>query len=89
MGKKEFAVIALNPGHETFVVHIASLKSPSQESNVHPSCKAQIAALVANKASTSIPTEYSDFADVFSPELALKLPKHIEINDHAIKLVYN
>ena len=42
---------------------------------------------MANKASTSIPTEYSDFANVFSPELALELPEHTGINDHAIELV--
>ena len=29
----------------------------------------------------------SDFADVFSLELAFKLPKHTGINDYAIKLV--
>ena len=27
--KKEFAIAALDPGHETFVVHVASFKSPS------------------------------------------------------------
>ena len=85
--KKEFAAAALDPGHETFVVHVASLESPSQEGDVHPSRRAQIAALVANEAPTSIPTEYSDFADVFSPELASELPEHTGINDHAIKLV--
>ena len=42
---------------------------------------------MANKASTLIPTEYSDFADVFSPELASELPEHTGINDHAIELV--
>ena len=42
---------------------------------------------MANEAPISIFTEYSDFADVFSPELASKLPKHIGINDHAIELV--
>ena len=87
--KKEFAAIAFDLGHETFVVHITSLESPSQEGDVYPFCRAQIAALVANEASTLIPTEYFDFADVFSPELASELPKHIEINDHTIKLVDN
>ena len=87
VGKKEFAAAALDPGHETFIVHIASLESPSQEGDAHPSCRAQIAALVANEAPTSIPTEYSDFADVFSPELASELPEHTGINDHAIELV--
>ena len=42
---------------------------------------------MANEALTSIPTEYSDFADVFSPELASELPEHTGINDHAIELV--
>ena len=87
VGKKEFAAAFLDPGHETFVVHVASLESPSQEGDVHPSRRAQIAALVANEAPTSIPTEYSDFADVFSPELASELPEYTGINDHAIKLV--
>ena len=89
VGKKEFVAAALNPGHETFVVHVASLQSLNQENDVHPSCRAQIAALLANETSTSIPTEYSDFADVFSLELALELPEHTGINDHAIELVGN
>ena len=74
--KKEFAAAALDPGHKTFVVYIASLESPNstQKSDIYPSCRAQIAALVANKAPTSIPTKYSDFADVFFPELASELP---------------
>ena len=54
---------------------------------MHPSRRAKIAVLVANEAPTSIPTEYSDFTDVFSLELASELPEYTEINDHAIKLV--
>ena len=50
---------------------------------------AQIDALVANEAPTPISTEYSDFANVFSPELASKLPEHTRINNHAIKFVDN
>ena len=42
---------------------------------------------MANNALTTIFTKYSDFADVFSPELASKLSKHTGINDYAIKLV--
>ena len=44
---------------------------------------------MANKALNSILTKYSDFADVFSLELASELPEYTEINDHAIKLVDN
>ena len=42
---------------------------------------------MANEASTSIFIKYSDFADVFSPELASELSEYIKINYHAIKLV--
>ena len=89
VGKKEFAATFLDPGHGTFVIHITSFESPSniQKDDVYSSCRAQIAALVANKAHNSILTEYSDFADIFSPELASELPEHIEINNHAIELV--
>ena len=50
VGKKEFAAVALDPEYKTFVVHVASLESPSstQEGNVYPSCRAKIAAMVAN-----------------------------------------
>ena len=40
-----------------------------------------------NKALTSISTKYSDFANVFFPELASEFPKYTKINDHTIKLV--
>ena len=69
VGKKEFAAAALDLGHETFVVYIASFESPSQKGDIHPSRRVQIAALVVNEAPTSISTEYSDFANIFFPEL--------------------
>ena len=91
VGKKEFAAAALNPESEIFVVYVASLSSdasPSSSSlDVHPSRKPEISALIAKKAPTKVPVEYSDFADVFSPDLASELSEHIKINDHAIDLV--
>ncbi len=36
-----------------------------------------------------MPGKYVDFADVFSPKLAVELPEHTRINDHAIELVDN
>ncbi len=54
---------------------------------MHPSRRAHIAHLKANEASTEVPSEYADFADVFSSKLAVELPEHTGINDHAIKLV--
>ena len=43
--------------------------------------------MIAEEASTKVLAEYSDFADVFSPDLASELPKHTGINDYAIELV--
>ena len=81
MEKKEFAAAALNLGYETFVVYITSLSSTPLDG------KPQISGLIAKKASTKVPAKYSDFADVFFPDLVSKLPKHTRINDHAIELV--
>ena len=55
--------------------------------DVHPSRRPQVSGLIAEEAPTKILAEYSDFADVFSPDLASKLPEHTGINDHAIELV--
>ena len=87
--KKEFAVAALNPGYNTFVVYIASFESfrNNQESNIYLFCRVQITALIANEAPNSIFIEYSEFTDGFSPKLASELFEHTEINDHAIELV--
>ncbi len=54
---------------------------------MHPLKKAQIAHSKANKAPTEVPSEYADFADVFSPKLTIELTKHIKINDYTIELV--
>ena len=93
MGKKEFASAALDPEYETYVVHVTSLSSTPLTSlgspplDIYPSRRSQISGLIAEETLTKVPAEYSDFADVFSPDLASKLPKHTGINDHAIKLV--
>ena len=85
VGKKEFATAALDPEHETYLVYVASLGFPPLD--VHPSQRSQMFGLIAEEAPTKVPAEYSDFADIFSPDLASKLPEHTGINDHAIKLV--
>ena len=88
VGKKEFAAAALDPEYETYVVHVTSLSStPLASSNVHPSRRPQISGLIAEEALTKVSAKYSDFADVFSADLASKLPKYTEINDYAIELV--
>ena len=89
VGKKEFAAAALDPEHETYVVHVASLSSAPLVASldVHPSRRLQISGLIAKEAPTKVPAKYSDFADVFSLDLACKLLEHTGINNHAIKLV--
>ena len=91
VGKKEFAVGALDLEHETYVVHVGSLSSVASPSssllNIHPFCRPQIAGLIAKEAPTKISAKYSDFADVFFPDLVSKLSEHTKINKHTIKLV--
>ncbi len=54
---------------------------------MHPSKKAQIAHLKADKAPTKMPSEYADFANVLSPKLAIELLEYTRINNYTIKLV--
>ena len=71
---------------ETFVVYVAAL-SVNSDDEVHPSRRSLIVYLKADKALTKVPSEYPDFADVISLKLVAELPKHMEINNHAIELV--
>ena len=91
VGKKKFAAAALDLEYKTYVVHVGSVSSDALPSSslldVHPFWRTQISGLITEEASTKVPTKYLDFTDVFSPDLAFKLLKHTEINDHAIKLV--
>ncbi len=86
IGKKECATAALDPEHEAFVVYVVTL-SVDLGDEVHLSRTAQIAHLKANERLTEVPSEYADFADVFSLKLAAKLLEHTRINNHAIELV--
>lgn len=53
VGKKKFTTIALNLGHETFIIYVALLAS--SDSSVHPSYKLQVAGLIPEKVPTIIP----------------------------------
>ena len=48
--------------------------------------KAQVGALLFNKAPIKISVKYSDYSNVFSVENLAKLPENTKINKHAIKL---
>ena len=72
----------MNEEDNTFVVHMAAL---SVDSNVHASWRAQISTMDVEK--VTIPSEYADYTDVFSPDSAAELPKDTSINDHLIDLI--
>ena len=88
-----FAAAAFDPKYETYIVHIESVSSNTSSSfsplelDVHSSRRHQVSGLIAKEALTKVPAEYSDFADVISPDLLSELPEHTGINDHAKKLV--
>ena len=83
--KHKFARAALDEYSETFVVHVAALEA--HELAIHPSQAPLLAALEQDKAPTEIPLEYVNYADVFSPDLAIELPENTGINEHAIELI--
>ena len=71
VGKKEFSAVALDPEHETLVVHVASvhvasLCSTPLNADVYPSRRPQIADLIAEEAPTNVLAKYANFADVTS-----------------------
>ena len=65
------------------MVHVSSL-SLGSKMTIYLAQKAQIALLLAEK--VTVLTKYSDFANVFSKELAKVLPKRTGISEDAIEL---
>ena len=84
INKREFAAAALNADNETFIVYIAALVEP-MTMPIHSSCQAQVAVLTSEE--TEIPTEYSDFSNIFSSNSIVELPEHTGINDYPINLL--
>ena len=86
--KKEFAKAALDEESKTFLVHVTALRAPLglAKMTIHPARAAQIAALKQDEAPTKVPSEYTDYADVFSFDLVMELSEDTSINKHAIKL---
>ncbi len=81
IGRKEFAVTVFDLEYEAFVVYVATFRVDLGD-ELYFSKRAK-----ADKASTKIPSKYADFADVFSPKLAIEFRKHTRINNYAIELV--
>ena len=81
--KKEFAKAALDKNIEAFMVYVSFL-SLGSKMIIHPAREAQIALQLAKK--VTVLAESSDFANIFSKELAKVLPKYTGINKHSIEL---
>ena len=87
---KKFVVVALDLKYKVIIIYIVALNICSNISdNIYPLKIAQIAYLKANKAFIEVFSNYTNFANIFSPKLAIKLPKYRGINDYAIELVDN
>lgn len=86
IGKKKFVAIILDLRYKAFVVYKVAL-SVDLDDKVHPSRRAQIVYLKTDEAPIKVPSKYTDFANVFSSKLVVKLPEYTEIYNHAIELV--
>ena len=86
--KKDFIIAALNANSEIFVVHVAfwEQKRMRVHSKRQAQIKAQVGALLFNKAPIEVSAKYSDYSNVFSAEHVAELSKNIRLNEHAIKL---
>ena len=83
---------------ETFIVYVAIRErekmamDPDRKAQIEAQIGAQIqdgaqvGALLFDKAFTGVPTEYSDYSNVFSAKNVAELPENTGMNEHAIKL---
>lgn len=83
-------MVALNLSDKAFIVHvvfIASSDFASSDPNVYPSRWAQIAFLKADETLIAILSKYTNFIDIFFPNLIVELLEHTKINNYAIELI--
>ena len=72
---REREEMAIDPGRKAQI-----------EAQIEAQGKAQVGALLFDKAPTEVPAEYSDYSDVFLAENAMELPENTGMNEHAIEL---
>lgn len=83
--KKEFRVTTLDLKKETYIVNMINLGS--SDLYIHFSLKAQIKVLLSINICKTFINKYIDFVNVFSPDLATKLPEYIKMNNYKIELI--
>ena len=75
---------------EIFVVHVAIKKQEKMpvhsEKQAQIQDKAQVKALLFDKAPTEVPAEYSNYSNVFLVENVAELPENTGMNKYAIEL---
>ena len=73
---------------EEMPIHFESQAQIEAEAHIdaQSQTRAQVGALIFNKAPTEVSAEYSDYSDVFLEKNAAELPENTGINKHAIKL---
>lgn len=85
--KYEFVETAFDKALEMFVIHIAVLEVPVFVMTVHLTRKHLLATWKQDKVLTKVSIKYHDFADVFSPDLAIELWDITGIQKDVIKLI--
>lgn len=80
--RKEFAQTALDENAKIRVVYVATLLALF----IHPSWELQLRSLLADYVSTEVASKYSDYTNVFLPDLIKGLPEHTGMIDYTIEL---
>lgn len=75
-------IAALDLDKKIFVIDIVSLNLG--QITIYPAWEAEITLLVGE--GVTVLVKYLDYANVFSKKTAVKLPKRLDINEHAINL---
>ena len=89
---KIFVLAALDTDSEIFVMHVTireqeeMVVNPGKKVQIETQSRAQVGALLFNKAPIEVSAEYSDYSNVFSAKNVAELPENTGINEHAIKL---
>ena len=82
----------MDPDSKTFVVHVAIQEQEeivmdfSRKAQIKAQSKAQVGAVLFDKAPTEVSTEYSNYSNIFSVENIAELPENTGMNGYAIKL---
>ena len=92
INKKDFIIAVLNTNSKTFIVRIAIRKQKEmlmhskKQAQIKAQNRAQVGALLFDKAFIKIPADYSNYNNIFSIKNIIELLKNIRINEHTIKL---